>query len=98
MTRIVFPIATAESRKGKVYGHFGKAKRFYIMDNIGDPSQDHILENTSDHFGGTLSPPDFVSEHADVFISIGMGQKAIDKFQAKEIPFYKMKGDTIEEV
>ncbi|MCY3411243.1 MAG: NifB/NifX family molybdenum-iron cluster-binding protein [Candidatus Heimdallarchaeota archaeon] len=97
MTTIAFPISNANSRDDKAYGHFGKAKSFYVVKDINDPSKDEIIANESDHFGGTLSPPDFLKETVsiDAICTIGMGMKAIAKFQSHNIAVYQIDDEPI---
>ena len=98
MVKIAFPISsvTAIDRNGKMFGHFGKARIFYVVNDVDDPSKDEILENSSDHFGGVLSPPDYCAEMKETaFVTIGMGMKAIQKFEALDIPVYQGGDQTI---
>ena len=98
MVKIAFPIssATASNRDGKMFGHFGKARIFYVVNDLDDPSKDEIIENNSDHFGGVLSPPDYCAEmKVTAFVTIGMGMKAIQKFENLDIPVYQGGDQTI---
>ncbi len=90
MSRLVFPVNSAEStRSSKPGGHFGRSKYYYVADTE-DASLDQLIENTSSHFGGQGSPVDLiVSQKPDAMISIGMGPNAKSRFQAAGVPVFK---------
>ncbi len=83
MMRMKVVIPTEDATGKTISGHFGRAPYFaWFQVEDGDIKESGVVPNTSDHFGGTGSPPEKVrSLGADALITMGMGMKAINLFQ-----------------
>ncbi|MCE7736310.1 MAG: hypothetical protein GPJ54_15625 [Candidatus Heimdallarchaeota archaeon] len=99
MTTIAIPIKLANERKSIPSSHFGRSPQYYIIEDIDDPTKDFVLKNTSDHFGGTVNPTDFLRlKGVNIIIAGGMGQKAIDKFSDAGIAVFKTPIQEVDEI
>ena len=99
MTRIAIPVKSHSSRDDQVYGHFGKAPVYHVINDINDPSKDEALENKSNHFDGELSPPDFLnSKHIDVLITSSIGKGAYNKLNIHGVKIYRTKKQSIADI
>lgn len=72
-------IAIATEGKGglddRLSAHFGRSRTFTIVNVDGSVE---ILENTSEHYGGTGSPPELLkASKVDALVCTGMGPRAI---------------------
>lgn len=83
MMRMKVVIPTEDATGKTISGHFGRAPYFaWFQVEDGVIKESGVVPNTSDHFGGTGSPPEKVrSLGADALITMGMGMKAINLFQ-----------------
>ena len=99
MTRIITPIERDEGLHSPLAGHFGRAPLFALIDLNEDGSlkQFEAVPNTSNHFGGTQSPPDFIqSLSPDLLVVQGMGGGAINRINELGIQVAKGTSSTIE--
>jgi predicted Fe-Mo cluster-binding NifX family protein len=83
-------IALATEGKGglddNLSGHFGMSRTFTIVNDDGSVE---IVENTSEHYGGTGSPPELLQKkNVDTLICMGMGPRAIDMLAEFKIKVY----------
>ena len=98
MAKTAIPISTSNGRSSIIADHFGRSELFYIIVDENDPSQDEIVNNRGNHFGGSITTPEFlVNLGIDTVISKGMGRKAITAFEESQISVYKSKFDNIED-
>ena len=102
MNEIVKIVIPAENDTGKTLSaHFGRAPYFawYIVED-GQIKEEGVAKNTSDHFGGVGAPPETIkSLGGEVLISLGMGMRAIQMFQALGIAVLKgVSRDSLENV
>jgi predicted Fe-Mo cluster-binding NifX family protein len=62
----------------QVYDHFGKAPTFTILNQ--ETGGLTIVDNTSDHMGGTVSPPELIRSIGADTLAVGhLGAKAADR-------------------
>jgi predicted Fe-Mo cluster-binding NifX family protein len=75
---VAIPTQGKDGLKDQLFGHFGKAPTYTIADiETGDV---RVLENTSDHFGGTASPPELIKgAGVDVVAVEHLGAKAAQR-------------------
>jgi predicted Fe-Mo cluster-binding NifX family protein len=81
MVKIVIPVADEDAKY--LSAHFGRAP-YFAWFNIkdGEVMDSGVTPNDSSHFGGRGLPPErMMAMGADVVISSGMGQRAIQMFQ-----------------
>ena len=64
--KIVIPTNNKKGLNDDVANHFGLCKTFTFLNEKGELIE--IIENTSEHMGGSGLPPDLIKKHkADVF-------------------------------
>ena len=102
MNEIVKIVIPAENETGETLSaHFGRAPYFawYVVED-GQIKEDGVDKNTSDHFGGVGAPPETIKGlGGEIVISLGMGMKAIQMFQALDIAVLKgVSNDSLENV
>jgi predicted Fe-Mo cluster-binding NifX family protein len=87
--KVVIP--TEDETGRTISGHFGRAPYFaWFQVEDGEIKESGVVPNTSDHFGGTGSPPEKVKAlGADALITLGMGMKAINLFQGYGVAVLK---------
>ena len=81
MIRIVIPVA---DEKGEMLSdHFGRAPYFAWYEIEGSKVVDKgLVPNDSEHFGGTGLPPDRILQlRPEAVITLGMGRRALNRFQ-----------------
>ena len=97
MVRVVIPVA--DGRGEQLSGHFGRAPYFawYEIED-GKIVDRGLVPNDSEHFGGTGRPPDRILKlHPDVVITVGMGWRAISRFQSAGVAVLQAVGSRAEE-
>ena len=85
-------VVPAEDETGRTLSrHFGRAPYFaWFQIEDGEIKESGVVPYTSDHFGGTGSPPEKVKAlGADAMITMGMGMKAINLFQGYGVAVLK---------
>jgi predicted Fe-Mo cluster-binding NifX family protein len=85
MVKIVIPVADKEAIS--LSAHFGRAPYFaWFQIEDGEVVDKGVTPNDSSHFGGRGLPPErMMAMGADVVISSGMGQRAIQMFQSSTV-------------
>ncbi len=67
--------------------HFGRVPTYTIVDT--ETSAVHVVDNTSEHMGGTGYPPEIIKGHgAEVMLCSGLGRRAIMLFEEMGIMVY----------
>lgn len=60
--------------------HFGRAPTYTAMD--AETKMVELIENTSQHHGGSMLPPELLAEYGiDVMLCGGLGPKAVQMFE-----------------
>lgn len=78
MAIIAIPTQGNKGWDDRVYEHFGKAPTFTLLNM--ETGGLTIIDNTSDHMGGTVSPPELLrSTGADTVACGHLGAKAADR-------------------
>lgn len=95
--RVVVPVADEEGHR--LSEHFGRAPYFAIVEIEGDEILNReVIPNTSEHFGGYGRPPDrLLSLQPDVVITVGMGPRALSRFQEAGVAILKAEGLDVDE-
>lgn len=79
-----------------VSAHFGRAPTYTIVDT--ETGQVKVVENRSDHMGGSGKPPEQVAgTGAEVVICSGLGPNAITMLSARGIASYTGATGTVKE-
>jgi predicted Fe-Mo cluster-binding NifX family protein len=97
MVRIVIPVEDKEAKK--LSAHFGRAPYFGWFDILDGKIVDQgVKPNDSSHFGGQGLPPErMMAMGADVVISAGMGQRAIQMFQNSTVAVLQAKSQDVKQ-
>ena len=78
MSIIAIPTQGSKGLDDQVYEHFGKAPTFTLL-NV-ETGGLTIVDNTSDHMGGTVSPPELIRSIGADILAVGhLGAKAADR-------------------
>jgi predicted Fe-Mo cluster-binding NifX family protein len=78
MTIIAIPTQGNRGMDDQVHEHFGKAPTFTLL-NL-ETGGLTIIDNTSDHMGGTVSPPELIRSIGADTVAVGhLGAKAADR-------------------
>lgn len=79
MTKICVPTAGRGGREDAVGEHFGRVPTYTIFDT--EIQQVNVVDNTSEHAGGSGLPADILSELGiDVLLCRGAGRRALGIF------------------
>ena len=99
--RIVVPVAEERGLNARLSEHFGRAPYFAVIDvdENGSISNQEIVSNTSEHFGGTGRPPDRILQlRPTVLITYGMGPRALIIFQNARVAVLRANANTVKGV
>jgi predicted Fe-Mo cluster-binding NifX family protein len=92
--KIVIPTEDNNGLESKVSDHVGRSKTFTFLDENGNILK--ILPNTSDHMGGTESPPELMKRAgADILLCHGLGPRAWDFCKQFGIDMYISEKQTV---
>lgn len=97
MRRVVIPVT--DDNGEVLHDHFGRAP-FYAWFDIDDEEliETGVVPNDSEHFGGTGYPPERIKDlGGDVVITLGMGMRAIRKFQDADVAVLRSETREVEE-
>ena len=89
--KVAIPVLVKEPpEESQLFGHFGRATHYAIIDL--EEKSFQIVNNDSDHFGGYLSPPEFLHKLGiDAVLVEGMGGRAFDKFKILGVRVFRPK-------
>ncbi len=74
--RIVIPTNDKKGLDDKIAEHFGRCLTYTFLNEKGEVLE--IIDNTSEHMGGTGLPPELMKKHsANVLLCRGLGSRAI---------------------
>jgi len=92
MLRIVIPVADEGGEM--LSDHFGRAPYFAWFELEGGRVVDKgLVPNDSEHFGGTGLPPDRILQlRPEAVITLGMGRRAINRFQGAGVAVLQAAG------
>lgn len=95
--KLCFPVEKYDGLKSLVYGHFGSAPSFVMIDSdSGDALE--IINRDADHTHGNCSPLKALDGHEiDCIIVGGIGAGALNKLMAAGMSVYKAENATVEE-
>lgn len=95
--RVVISVADEEGRR--LSEHFGRAPYFAVIEiDEGRVIDRKVIPNTSEHFGGYGRPPDrLLSLQPDAIITVGMGPRALSRFQEAGVAVLQAEGLDVEE-
>jgi predicted Fe-Mo cluster-binding NifX family protein len=93
--KICFPTETLQGMTSKVYGHFGSAPGFVIVD-MQNMSVDEIRNGDQHHAHGMCQPLKALGGKAvDAVVAAGIGMGALMKLQSQGIQVYRAAQGTV---
>jgi len=85
--RIAIPTEGKGGLDDKAAEHFGRCPTYTILDENGELIE--IIENTSEHMGGTGLPPELMKKNnINIMLCRGLGYRAIELFNGFGIDVY----------
>ena len=96
--RFVVPIEEDKGVDSRLSEHFGRAPFFAVfeLDEDGKISNQKVVLNESEHFGGTGFPPDRILQlKPDAVITFGMGPRALSQFQEAKVAVLRADSNTV---
>jgi len=96
--RICIPTETNEGKAAMVYGHFGSAPYFTIVDMVKDSVE--IISNANQHHShGMCQPMDALKgKEVDAVVTGGMGVRAVQKLNEGGIRTYSAIPGTVADI
>lgn len=89
--RIAIPTEDERGRDGAVSEHFGRAPSYAIVDAA--TGETEVVENHSDHYGGTKLPPEFVADLDVAAVIVDeLGERSRAVFDERGVEVYS-RGD-----
>ena len=75
--KIVIPTNNKDGLEDTVALHFGRCNTYTFLNQSGEVIE--IIDNTSEHMGGTGSPPELMKKHgANVLLCKSLGRRALN--------------------
>jgi predicted Fe-Mo cluster-binding NifX family protein len=96
--KICIPTETNEGKSAKVYGHFGSAPYFTIVDTEKDSVE--IIDNANQHHAHGMCQPmnALMGKSIDAVVTGGMGGRAIGKLNEGGIKAYRAIPGTVADI
>lgn len=95
--KIVIPTNNKKGINDIVTEHFGRCNTYTFLDDKGEVIE--IIDNTSEHMGGTGLPPELMKKHkANVLLCKGLGPRALNLCKQLGIDVYVCQVNTVKEM
>ncbi len=95
--KVCFPVAKVEGMNSKVYGHFGSAPAFIVVDTANN-SVTTINNGDQNHEHGQCNPVKALnSQQVDAIVVAGIGAGALTKLNQQGIKVFQAQAQTVEE-
>ena len=95
--KIVIPTNSKDGLKDKVAEHFGRCNTYTFLDEKGEILE--IIDNTSEHMGGTGLPPELMKKHgANILLCKDLGPRALCLCGELGIEIYTSQLKTVKEI
>ncbi len=95
--RIAIPTNDKKGLSSKVAEHFGKCNTYTMLDENGKLIE--IIDNTSEHMGGTGLPPELIKNHGgEVLLCSGLGPRAIEMCKELGVKVYVCQAETVKDI
>ena len=95
--KICFPVETEQGLDSKVFGHFGSAPTFILVD-LESEKVSAIKNDNSGHVHGNCSPVNALDGNSvEALVVGGMGTGAINKLNAMGIKVFKAESELVKE-
>jgi predicted Fe-Mo cluster-binding NifX family protein len=94
---IVIPTNNENGLNSKVAEHFGRCRYYFFLDEKGELIK--VVENTSEHMGGSGLPPELMKKHgADALLCKGLGIRALNLCSELGIEVFVAQAETVNEM
>ncbi len=95
--KLIVPTNSKKGLDDEVAEHFGRCFTYTLLNEKGEVLK--IIDNTSEHMGGTGLPPELMKKHeADILLCRGIGLKAINLCKELGIKVYVFQADKVKEI
>jgi predicted Fe-Mo cluster-binding NifX family protein len=95
--KVCFPVAKAEGLESEVYGHFGSAPEFMVVDTD-DNNIATIKNGDQDHEHGMCNPVKALNnQHIDALVVAGIGAGALSKLNQQGITVFQAQAKTVKD-
>jgi predicted Fe-Mo cluster-binding NifX family protein len=95
--KLVIPTNSRQGLEAEIAGHFGRSKFYVFLNEDGEAVE--IIDNTSEHMGGTGLPPELMKKHgADVLLCQGLGSRALSLCEELGIEVYVYQAKTVKDI
>lgn len=96
--KICIPTETNEGKKAQVYGHFGSAPYFIIVDTEDDSVE--MIKNSDQHHAHGMCHPmgALTGKKVDAVVTGGMGARAVQKLNDGGIKAFRAVPGTVEDI
>ncbi|MFC1701057.1 NifB/NifX family molybdenum-iron cluster-binding protein [Patescibacteria group bacterium] len=95
--KLVVPTNGKKGLDDKIAEHFGRCLTYTFLNQKGEVLE--IIDNTSEHMGGTGLPPELMKKHgADILLCRGLGSRAIDLCKELGIDIYVYQAETVRDI
>ena len=95
--KIVVPTNAKKGLDDKIARHFGRCLTYTFLNEKGEVIE--IINNTSEHMGGTGLPPELMKKHgADILLCKDLGPRAIDLCKELGIDVYVYRAETVRDI
>ncbi|HNZ87314.1 MAG TPA: NifB/NifX family molybdenum-iron cluster-binding protein [Methanofastidiosum sp.] len=98
--KVAIPTDTNGGLSSIVYNHFGMAPTYTVIEIINNEIKDvEIIDNTSDHFGGSESPVDLLlKKNVGIVICSNLGPHAMIALRDLGFDIFFTKRDNVKEI
>jgi len=95
--KIVIPTNDKKGLDDNIAEHFGRCSTYTFLNERGEVTE--IIDNTSEHMGGTGLPPEIMKRHeANVLLCRDIGPRAIDLCEKLGIDVYTHQANTVRDI
>jgi len=95
--KIVVPTNNKIGLDDETAGHFGRCPTYTFLNEKGEVIE--IIDNTSEHMGGTGLPPELMKKHgADILLCRELGPRALNLCKELGIEVYVCQAETVKEI
>ena len=96
--KICIPAETNEGKSAKVYGHFGSAPYFTIVDTEKDSIE--VIDNANQHHSHGMCQPmsSLIGKSIDAVVTGGIGSRAVQKLNEGGIKAYRTIPGTVADI
>jgi predicted Fe-Mo cluster-binding NifX family protein len=95
--KVCFPVVKADGLESKVYGHFGSAPAFFVVDTD-DSNEATIINKDQHHVHGMCNPVKALNnQHVDAIVVGGIGGGALSRLRQMGIRVLQAQAETVRE-